>query len=163
MDSVLFAGAQDQGTQRYRGEQTCYEGPLGDGGGVAVDPNNPRQVMRQYVNAGLSVSTDAGSSGNWSGLDFPPVGASPSKPQLTAKSTENSSTAFYSPIAVTPIGVSPTLTAFGTNRLWLTPDWGSTWTTLLRWLRLFGQFFRFDEWSLCRVRLPSGLAAFSVS
>jgi hypothetical protein len=130
MDSVLFAGAQDQGTQRYRGEQTCYEGPLGDGGGVAVDPNNPRQVMRQYVNAGLSVSTDAGSSGNWSGLDFPPVGASPSKPQLTAKSTENSSTAFYSPIAVTPIGVSPTLTAFGTNRLWLTPDWGSTWTTL---------------------------------
>jgi hypothetical protein len=34
---------------------------------------------------------------------------------------------------------------------------------LLRWLRLFGQFFRFDEWSLCRVRLPSGLAAFSVS
>jgi hypothetical protein len=29
----------------------------------------------------------------------------------------------------------------------------------VRWPRLFGQFFRFDERNLCRVRLPSGLAA----
>jgi hypothetical protein len=38
--------------------------------------------------------------------------------------------AFYGPIAATPAGVTPTLAAFGTHRLWLTPDWGSSWVTL---------------------------------
>ena len=71
-DAVLFAGCQDNGTLRYWGEQAWYEAPQGDGGGVAFDPNNPYRVMRQYVNASLSISTDGGTSNNWTPLNFPP-------------------------------------------------------------------------------------------
>jgi hypothetical protein len=139
-DAALLAGCQDNGTVRFWGEQAWYESPQGDGGGIAVDPNNQYRVMRQYVKAGkftpsgvfspgLSTSTDGGASGSWSGLTFPPFTANTAA-QRSAVNTENSATSFYSPIAASPAGVSPTLAAFGTNRLWLTPDWGGSWVTL---------------------------------
>ncbi len=147
-DALVYAGCQDNGNLRFWGEPTWYEAPQGDGGGVAIDPNDEYRVMRQYVRAGsfwqdnsgnwhlssaLSVSVDGGATGSWSGLTFPPitdpvnnVGAT----QRAAATNENNATAFYAPIAVSPVGVVPTLAAFGTNRLWLTPDFGATWTTL---------------------------------
>ena len=134
MDAVLFAGCQDNGTLRYWGEQAWYEAPQGDGGGVAFDPNNPYRVMRQYVYASLSMSTDGGTSNNWTQLNFPPKKNSSDRTiiaaQTAAAGNENKNTNFYSPIAVSPHGVNPTLAAFGTNRLWLTSDWGTTWVTL---------------------------------
>jgi hypothetical protein len=117
---------------------------------VAIDPNDEYQVIRQYVRAcsfyqnppvtgtwnlasALSVSTDGGATGSWSGLKFPPI-TDPvnnvSVTQRTAATNESNATAFYAPIAVSPPGVSPTLAAFGTNRLWLTTDFGTTWVTL---------------------------------
>jgi hypothetical protein len=121
MDSVVFAGSQDNGTLRCFGEPTWFEAPEGDGGGVAVDPNNQYRLMRQYVNASLSRSTDGGQT-KWSWSDvttFPPAN----------DLFENSATGVYAPLAVSPPG-GTTLLAFGTNRLWLTADWGVTWATL---------------------------------
>lgn len=136
-DAVVFAGTQDNGTVRYLGEQAWVERPEGDGGGVAVDPNNAYQVMRQYVHAGrfqggmfygsLYRSADGGAT--YSVLTFPPF-TSTSAAQQAAVNAENGASGFYGPIRTTPPGVSPTLAAFGTNRLWLTSDWGASWVTL---------------------------------
>ncbi len=59
-DAVLIGGCQDSGTIRFWGEQAWFESPEGDGGGVAIDPNNPYKVMRQYHSASLSTCTDGG-------------------------------------------------------------------------------------------------------
>lgn len=147
-DAVLFTGSQDNGTQRFLGEEAWVEVDGGDGGGVAVDPNNPYNVFHQYIragqwvddpnqpagnlaffNAGLYRSTTGGGPGAFSGMTFPPITAMTSA-QKTAANTESNATGWYAPFATTPPGVAPTLAAFGTNRLWLTPDWGTTWVTL---------------------------------
>lgn len=134
-DAAMFGGCQDAGTLRYWGEPAWFESPGGDGGGVAFDPNNPYQVMRQYTRTRLYTCTDGGASGNWLDLlaaqKFPPITAN-TPAQQSAANTEGDGNhcGFYSPIAVTPVGVTPTLAAFGTHRLWITSDWGHSWVTL---------------------------------
>jgi hypothetical protein len=126
-DAVVFAGLQDNGTVRFIGEAAFGEPIGGDSGGVAVDPNNPYNVMRQYVGSSLDASTDGGFS--FTHLTFPPLAAN-TPAQTNAAVTEYGNTGSFSPIATTPLGVAPTRAAFGTNRLWVTSDWGTSWTTL---------------------------------
>ena len=128
MDSVIIGGSQDNGSVRFWGEPAWLENPQGDGGGAAVDPNNPYQMMRQYVRTGLSKTVDGGITG-WTGINFPPTTAV-TPDQTNARNAEYGATSFYGPIAVSPIGVAPTMVAFGTNRLWLSLDWGASWNTL---------------------------------
>ncbi len=125
-DSVVYGGCQDNGSIRFWGEPAWFEAPQGDGGGVAIDPNNPLRIMRQYTNAALDSATDGGlDATSWSRLAaFPPT------PVQGGANIESSRTGFYAPLTTSPSGSPPTLLAFGTNRLWLTPDWGATWTTL---------------------------------
>lgn len=128
-DAVVFAGSQDNGTNQLFGEQAGVVVMGGDGGGIAVDQNDPYRVMRQYVRASLDRSTAGGGRGTWSAVPFPPkTAATPA--QQTAADTENGQTGFLAPIASSPAGVSPGLVAFGTRRLWLSSDWGTTWVTL---------------------------------
>ena len=123
-DAVCFAGAQDNGTPRIFGEQASLETAGGDGGGVVFDPNSAYNVLRQYVSTSLDVSTDGGAT--WAGVNFPPVTSS-SPAQQAAASQE--SAGFVAPLAAIANG-SATLAAFGTTRLWLTADWGTSWVTL---------------------------------
>jgi hypothetical protein len=144
-DAQVYGGCQDNGNLRFWGEPTWFEAPQGDGGGTVIDSNDEYSVMRQYVRAGtfwqdaggfwhlssaLSTATDGGASGSWTNLNFPPVTDPNVAAQRTAAKTENSATGFYAPLAATPAGVAPSMAAFGTNRVWLTTDWGATWNTL---------------------------------
>jgi len=132
-DEVLIAGAQDQGTVRFRGDQVGFEDPEGDGGGCAYDPNDGYRVMRQYIHADLYTATDGGNGGDssWTGLKnakkFPPIVDSS---QQDTANTESKSTGFYAPIAAVAVDTTHTLAAFGTNRLWITKDWGDSWYTI---------------------------------
>lgn len=126
-DAVVFVGSQDNGTSRLLGEAASVEVVGGDGGGTAIDQDDPYRVMRQYVRASLDRSLDGG--GSWSGIHFPPT-TSTAAEQTNAASTENGRTGFVAPIASSPAGLSPSLVAFGTDRLWLSEDWGGTWVTL---------------------------------
>ncbi|MDX6671463.1 MAG: hypothetical protein QOI91_1826 [Solirubrobacteraceae bacterium] len=128
-DAVLFAGAQDNGTVRSWGEEAWAEVVAGDGGATLIDPNDPYRVMRQYVRSVLSTADDGGISGIWTDLTFPPLTANTAA-QASAWTAEYWATRFYAPLAASPAGVSPTLAAFGTTRLWLTANWGATWVTL---------------------------------
>lgn len=124
--AVVLAGTQDNGTNRCDGEQTWWTAQGGDGGGVAIDPNNPLRVMRQYIGASLDRNTTDGglTFAGWSGVSaLPPAGQPEGNPR-------NGRVSFYSPIVTSPAGSSPTRVFFGTSRLWMSPDWGSTWVTL---------------------------------
>jgi hypothetical protein len=133
-DAVVYAGCQDNGTVRYIGEAAWSEAPRGDGGGIAVDPNDPLQVMRQYTNAALFRCSDGGlDNDSWTIVPFPPYldrpwSVPPALP-ATPGQWENNWTGFYAPIRACADGSSRTLAAFGTFRLWITTDWGDTWTT----------------------------------
>ncbi|MEP7384448.1 MAG: hypothetical protein ABI910_22435, partial [Gemmatimonadota bacterium] len=142
-DAVVISGCQDNGTVRFWGEPAWYEAPQGDGGGVAFDANDQYRVMRQYAGLGrlslnmgmwsysssFSRCTDGGASGAWSTLSFPPLTPGNAN-QRTVFQFESDRTGFYTPIAATPPGVAATLAAVGTHRVWITPDWGTSWTTI---------------------------------
>ena len=117
-DTVLLAGLQDNGTVRYLGDQVWNELPQGDGGGVAIDPDplKPYNFMSQYIRSTLSKSTDGGIT--WKRNILPSI----------TQSEENNSP-FYAPIETFYHG-GKTLVAFGTDRLWLSDDWGSHWKSL---------------------------------
>jgi hypothetical protein len=126
-DAEVFVGSQDNGTIRLLGEEASAEVIGGDGGGVACDQNNPWQVMREYVHASLQRRV-AGST-SWEGVRFPPR-IDDTAPQVSAAEAEYGNTGFYAPVVTSPAGVTPSLLAFGTYRLWLSDDWGSSWVTL---------------------------------
>ncbi len=123
-DAVVFGGQRDNGVFRLWSEQAGWSVQLGDGGGVAIDPNDPYQTMVLLQGGFVTIllrSNDGGVA-NWSSANFPPAG----------DPTEGNKSFMGSPIAVTPTGVSPTLAAFGTNRVWMTNAWGAaaSWVTL---------------------------------
>jgi hypothetical protein len=130
LESVALAGCQDNGTVRWRGGPVWHEPAVDDGGGVAIDPNNPYRMLRQTFQTFMRRTTTGGATAaSWADLRFPPVTAN-TVAQTTAAAGELTNSAFYSPIATTPAGVAPTLVAKGTYRVWLSADWGATWVTL---------------------------------
>ena len=130
LESVALAGCQDNGTVRWRSGPVWQEPVRADGGGVAIDPNNPYRMLRQTFRASIDRTTTGGATNaSWATLGFPPQTAA-TVAQNTAAATEQTSSAFYSPIVTTPPGVAPTLVAKGTYRVWLSANWGTTWVTL---------------------------------
>jgi Galactose oxidase, central domain len=123
-DAVVYGGCQDNGTIRTFGDAVWVETVTGDGGGIAVDPRigadsaAPVQVMRQYIRTKLDRTADGGLTA-WQPVPFPP----------TANDIESSRTGFYAPIRASSDATS-SYVAFGTNRLWISRDWGTTWVTL---------------------------------
>jgi hypothetical protein len=120
-DAVLFTGSQDNGTLRTVGEQVWSWRVGGDGGGVAVNPANQYQVMREESDGFLAASGDGGTT--WGlPVNFPPAGAS--------GGPERGTTFPYTPLVTTPPGAAPAALFFATNRLWMTTNWGTSWVTL---------------------------------
>jgi hypothetical protein len=126
-DAVVIAGAQDNGGPRFIGEQAALENAdVGDGGSCVYHPSDPYRALMQYKATGLMSTDDGGST--WSAVTtFPPP-----PPYSNNSNSENALTGFIAPIAAVadPQAPAGALAAFGTNRLWLTADWGITWVTL---------------------------------
>jgi Kelch motif len=140
-DAVVISGCQDNGTVRFDGNAAWPHVGPGDGGGVAVDPNNVRRVMRQGTYAHLMTCTDGALTdgfrspgGSWRSLwsenKFPPVPDSAAGNKMRDEESSRFNCKFYTRIRAIDFGAGDTLVAFGTNRLWVTLDWGETWTTL---------------------------------
>ncbi len=128
----LYAGCQDNGTLRYTVSSTppWYQSGGGDGGGVAINPASTSQIIRQYTFGSLEVSTDDGAT--WGAAQFPTSSIDWGQmrdPNVLASYTEYNAGPFYGPVRALLSG-SKTLVAFGTNRLWLRPDWSDPWVTL---------------------------------
>jgi peptidoglycan hydrolase-like protein with peptidoglycan-binding domain len=131
LESVMLAGCQDNGTVRWRSGPVWHEPRRADGGGVAIDPNNRYQMLRQTFRAIVDRTTTGGATNaTWAALTFPPHANTPARNTAAATEGNPANTAFYSPIVTTPPGVAPTLVAKGTNRVWLSSNWGTSWVTL---------------------------------
>lgn len=120
-DAVIFGGGQDNGTFRLYGEQAGLQVQGGDGGAVAIDNNDPYRVMT-WSNRSLPRSLDGGNT--WLSSNFPPAAVSANQEYVASEC----------PIAVSPTGTVPTMACYGSNRLWMTNDWGgsspTSWVTL---------------------------------
>ncbi|HYV91031.1 MAG TPA: D-alanyl-D-alanine carboxypeptidase family protein [Chitinophagales bacterium] len=126
-DAVMFAGLQDNGVLRYFGEQVWSELNQGDGGGVAVDPNNEFNIMGQKYQGFFVTSNDCGA--NWSNVTLALDTTELFGPRT--KSTEFDRSPFSASISsYYPSHDSKTMVAIGTDRLWLSYDWGNNWRTL---------------------------------
>jgi hypothetical protein len=131
-DAIVIAGTQDNGTIRWLGAGTWVVARAGDGGGVGIDPRDPRRMLWQYIQGDWNVSTNAGVNGFDRGpLPRPPDGATKELKETYEKVTkaENKASSFYSNCAVIDTG-TVTQAAVGTDRVWYTTDWGEHWVTL---------------------------------
>ncbi len=118
-DGAVVAGLQDNGTQRRVGETAWRQDDWGDGGGLAFDLARPHRYVGQGTNTAW---------GHGLGPTLRPVRRTGH--DKSAYQKEEDASSFYS--APSSILRSPTMTqlAIGTNRVWYTEDWGTTWRTL---------------------------------
>lgn len=109
--AMLLGGTQDQGLVRYSGSQTWAQLIRGDAGAVlyGVD-DSTLYVARQLIRPVRS--TDGGTS-------FANVAAGISPSDRVA---------FYPPLASSP--ANPGVLYFGTQRVWQSPDGGSSWRAI---------------------------------
>jgi hypothetical protein len=122
-DAVLFAGSQDNGGQRFTGEETWLYSSGGDGGFAIVNWNDPYSILSTYVRGGIRRSTDGGTRYSYISVNVP----------LAA----GEAVLFYAPIAGTPPNPgSPTaaadadLVAFGSIRPWISTTFGGGWQSI---------------------------------
>jgi hypothetical protein len=64
---TLYGGLQDNGTAKITPDGYAAQPFGGDGGDVAVDPNNPDNVITEYTNLAMAASNDGGRT--WRILD----------------------------------------------------------------------------------------------
>jgi photosystem II stability/assembly factor-like uncharacterized protein len=62
-DAVVIAGTQDNGTEQFRNNSVFYHSADGDGGYVAIDPDNPNVILHEYYNPTPHRSEDGGAFG----------------------------------------------------------------------------------------------------
>ena len=73
-DPVIYTGTQDNGTGKYLGTQRWSEVFGGDGGDVAVDPDQPDHAYQEYVYLDMSKTDDGGKT--WTNIAPPDAGDS---------------------------------------------------------------------------------------
>jgi hypothetical protein len=106
-DSILFGGTQDNGTLQFRNNPAFYFSDYGDGGFVAIDPQNPNNIIHQYIRTTLYRSEHAGKRGTWIKIGDGIAG----RPSL-----------FYAPFTLDQ--ENPKNIAFGSNKIFLDGDQG---------------------------------------
>ena len=128
-EGYLVVGLQDNGVIERVSTNVWRTVKEGDGGGVAFDPASTDRYLSQYIYARWHDST--GGTGFESLLvrGAPPVAV----PVLKGRKNEDGSSAFYS----SPGTVKHTRPSgdvgqivLGTDRVWYTEDFGTTWVTL---------------------------------
>ena len=109
---LAFAGAQDNGTERYRAGTGWDEVACGDGGWTAIDPQNPDNVYAACNGIQVNKSADGGSTFS-----------------LANGNIDTTDVAeFIPPLVIDPS--NPARLYFGTYRVWLTINQAATWTAI---------------------------------
>ena len=122
-EATVLAGSQDNGVVRRSGDGTWFEEPKGDGGGVAIDPDNPARWACQYTTSSLNTSFVGGVAGEWRPFDVPVSSAK-------TGTKRNERPEFYSGLWTSPPGTNPMLLLYATHRIWASHNWGVSWVTL---------------------------------
>jgi len=122
-DAILFAGTQDNGGERFTGEEAWLYSSGGDAGFAIVNWNDPYRVLSTYVAGSIRRSTNGGTRGSYTAVNVPLA--------------SGEGVRFYAPIAGTPPNPgSPTaaadanLVAFGSIRPWISTTFGGGWQSI---------------------------------
>ena len=117
-DVDILGGTQDNGTIQRVGTSAWTVRFAGDGGGLAYDPGHPERFVRQHAHT------------EWNDQDRNLLGfvARSGDPSEQA---EDGAASFYSDADAVVSG-ERTLLAIGTNRVWVSHNWGAdgSWVTL---------------------------------
>jgi hypothetical protein len=115
-DAMLFGGTQDNGTLQYRNSPAFYFSDYGDGGFVAIDKDNPNNVVHQYTYWKLFHSKQAGQIDSWK------------KIYVLDNDNKPPSTLFYAPFALDQENSKNI--AYGSDRIFLDKNQGlGRWKT----------------------------------
>ena len=118
-DAVIFGGTQDNGTEQFRNNSVFYHAADGDGGFVAVDPDNPNIVLHTYYNPTPFRSEHGGifglreEGGSWEYVGTGLIGDSSATPRTSL---------FYPPFTLDKSNSKNI--AFGTYRIFLDDNQG---------------------------------------
>jgi hypothetical protein len=127
-DAVLFAGTQDNGGQRFTGEEAWLYSSGGDAGYAVINWNDPYKVLSTYVYGCIRRSTNGGQRYSYSNLPVPMVDANCSPLEGCR---------FYAPMVGTPpnpgsatAAADADLVAFGSIRPWISTTFGGGWQSI---------------------------------
>ena len=118
-DAVAFGGTQDNGTLQYRNSPVFYHSAGGDGGYVAIDQNDPSNVLHERFGPSLERSTRGGQQGSWKEVFY---GIVSKKSDIVNEVLEDRSL-FYPPFTLDQSNSHNI--AFGTNKIYLDTEQGS--------------------------------------
>ena len=122
-DAVLFCGSQDNGGERFTGEEAWLYSSGGDAGFQLVNWNDPYRVLSTYWGGSVRRSTTGGGRYSYTDVDVP-LATTPSAEQCL----------FYAPIAGTPRNpaapAEADIVAFGSIRPWISTTFGGGWTSI---------------------------------
>lgn len=119
-DAVAFCGSQDNGGQRFTGEEAWLYSSGGDGGFQVINWADPYKVLSGYVFGGIRRSTTGGTRYSYSSVNVP------------LGSGEN--VLFYPPgVGTPPNSAAPAeaeIVAFGSVRPWISTTFGGAWASI---------------------------------
>jgi hypothetical protein len=127
-DSVIFCGTQDNGGERFTGEEAWLYSSGGDCGYFVINWNDPYKILSTYVWHNISRSSNGGQRYSYIENVKVPL---PEDPR-TRRPLEN--VLFYAPLIGTPY--NPTdpsqanTVAFGSIRPWISTTFGGNWFSI---------------------------------
>jgi photosystem II stability/assembly factor-like uncharacterized protein len=92
--AYAFSGTQDNGTDQYRTSEVFYHSADGDGAAVAVDHNDPRNVMIEHFSISPERSTQAGQLGTFADISAGLSGGSLFYPPMALDQADQNRLAF---------------------------------------------------------------------
>ena len=93
-DAVAFSGTQDNGTEQFRNSPVFNHADDGDGGFVAVDQTDPRNIIHEYFDVSPVRSTQGGKFATWADISGGLSGNSLFYPPLALDGTNSNNVAF---------------------------------------------------------------------
>jgi len=119
-DAVLFCGTQDNGGDRFTGEEAWLYSAGGDCGYFVVNWDDPYRVLNTYTGASVRRSTNGGQRYSYTNVNVP-VDA-------------NEAVLFYAPLVGTPHNpgtpAQAEIVAFGSIRPWVSTNFASNWQSI---------------------------------
>lgn len=127
-DAVLFAATQDNGGERFTGEEAWLYSSAGDAGYAVVHWMDPSKILFTYTFGTIALSLNGGQRNFYRYVHLP---------FMTGWGLPQEPCIFYAPLAGTPPNPeSPTaaqdadLVAFGSIRPWISTTFGEAWQSI---------------------------------
>jgi hypothetical protein len=120
-DAVIFCGTQDNGGERFTGEEAWLYSSGGDCGYFVINWNDPFKILSTYVYGKISRSTKGGERYSYN-------------EDVSVPLNSNENVLFYAPLVGVPYNPKDfshaETVAFGSIRPWISTNFGDNWISI---------------------------------